>query len=192
MTISKRMFIALILFVIASTIAYKLRIQNSIVKSEPKTELLNFTPTDLPEKKVFGSCWVNSLASSNPKAWRCTVDHGIYDPCFDIEGIVVVCGVKPGSENKDSFIINLTKPLPTNEQNNDWHPWIMELSNGLRCTKITWAADSLDGEYYFYICDKDEAVVLGNIDTSNPLWEVKVGYRGTTKTDQYDVIKAWR
>src|SRR5580658_2604491 len=35
-------------------------------------------------EKVDGSCWIHSLASDRPDAWRCMTDGGagLYDPCF--------------------------------------------------------------------------------------------------------------
>ena len=32
--------------------------------------------------KMHGSCWIESLASSRPDAWRCSSANRIYDPCF--------------------------------------------------------------------------------------------------------------
>ena len=31
---------------------------------------------------VKGSCWIHSLASDRPDAWRCMAGDDIYDPCF--------------------------------------------------------------------------------------------------------------
>ena len=85
---------------------------------------------------VRGYCWVTSLASPRPDAYRCTEG----DPCFAdryaSRGYGVVACPDPGPARV--VIIELTRPLPGSWPSaiSGW-PWLITLASGPRCVELT-------------------------------------------------------
>lgn len=169
-----------------------------------KTQVIEYKQSFVPNQSKEGSCWTGSnVASSNKTAFRCTVGHYIYDPCFETESKKVVCSVTP-DDNSKSFELKLTEPLPNNElragPDSGLANWIVDLDNGTRCTKFSGTAgsllsDSSDSaqEMYFYTCS-DETVLVGYPDMNSPLWQVKVTKIDRDKTvfRYLSIIRAWQ
>lgn len=171
---------------------------------EKKTDIIVYKQSFVPNQSKEGSCWTGSnVASSNRTAFRCTVGHYIYDPCFETESKKVVCGVTPDDSSK-SFELKLTEPLPNNElrasPDSGLANWIVDLDNGTRCTKFSGTAGSLPSgspdspqEMYFYTCS-DETVLVGYPDMATPLWQAKVTKIDKDKTvfKYLSIIRAWQ
>lgn len=171
---------------------------------EKKTEVVVYKQIEVPSLSKEGSCWTGSnVASSNKTAFRCTVGHYIYDPCFETESKKVVCNVTP-DDNSKSFELKLTEPLPNNElranPDSGLVNWIIDLDNGTRCIKFSGTAGSLPNdspdspqEMYFYTCS-DGTVLVGYPDMATPLWKAKVTKINKDKTVfQYlSVVRAWQ
>ena len=87
---------------------------------------------------VRGSCWVGSLASPRPDAYRCTEG----DPCFAdryaSRGYGVVACPDPGPARV--VIMELTQPLPGSwpSATQAW-PWLITLASGPQCVDLTGA-----------------------------------------------------
>lgn len=187
---------------------------------EEKTEIIRYQQTSIPQESKAGSCWTGSIAaSSDNKAWRCSVGNSIYDPCFETKIGQVICGVNPVSKEA-GFELKLIKPLPV-ERNTDmgeiktW-PWIVELQNGKVCYKNTGAADTFqegDKEYYsFYFCTGNEETILlaylndtylnkknpdPTINKNRQPWQVKVAYlsdngQNIISSELVDVLRIWQ
>ena len=165
------------------------------------TEVIKYEQNYIPEKKKEGSCWTTSIAAqSNEKAWRCSVENGLYDPCFETQTKQIVCLVDP-DDPYSGFELKLTEALPEFGTGNQQDVvWITKLENGLTCSLSSGAADELNGEFFYYYCN-NSAVLLGNwgktFDKSQSLWKVRVAYldenfdqKGLTET--VNVLKAWK
>ena len=119
---------------------------------------------------VHGSCWVESLASSRPDAWRCMVGNSIHDPCFSNEDRSrVACSEDPFSNNV--LLIVLNKALPRRDDSPEPAPWALRLSNGARCVLATGATDVIAGMRLNYACSTG-GWVLGDPHRSSQPWRV--------------------
>jgi hypothetical protein len=137
---------------------------------------------------VQGSCWTSSIAAPfRPDAWRCAIGNGIQDPCFQIEGSTstLLCGIDPNnSTSSKTFVLSLTKPLPSNANSvsppgADW-AWLVELRDGTLCSPFTGTFPSAQsGEIAIYGCAPrykgDDRMIFGNFNTSSDLWTAEVG-----------------
>jgi hypothetical protein len=91
---------------------------------------------------VRGSCWVSSIASPRPDAYRCMVRNEISDPCFadryTSRGYGVVACPDPGPARV--VLVELTQPLPPSSPaaTTAW-PWLITLASGLQCIDLTGA-----------------------------------------------------
>lgn len=132
------------------------------------TQIVVFgAPDPLPTVKKSGSCWVASLAAPYRNgAWRCMVGSTIYDPCFEtnVPGSVF-CQMNP-TVTDGSFLITLTKPLPTLEvvpTPKDTWAWFLTLADGTMCSPFTGTKPVVAGEAASYGCrsaDKTQQVML--------------------------------
>lgn len=165
---------------------------------EDKTVEIEYRQTYVPNESIAGDCWTSSIAAAtNLKAWRCsTYNNFIYDPCFETEGGEVVCGVNP--EKSDSgFTLNLTKKLPQwgNFLDEYKRPWQVKLEDETMCFPMTGTAGTVNGEFYYYYCDKNDAVLVGSLDNggpfdrSKPLWRVRVANQLDQLGEQSEVRK---
>lgn len=170
---------------------------------ENKTEIIDYKQSIVPAESKSGNCWTGSnIASSNSKAYRCTIGHNLYDPCFETDDKKVVCGVTPFG-NEYGFELRLTEPLPDNSaranKDSGLSSWIVKLDNDVVCVKFSGTAgeipraDGKMGDLYFYTCD-DESVIVGHIDTSEPVWSVRTAFIKQNGSEYivHKVIKAWR
>ena len=136
-----------------------------------------FDPTGLRANlkvtaSVHGTCWIESLASSRPDAWRCMVGKGnsIYDPCFSNEDRTrVACS--EGLFSNRVLVIVLNKALARREGSSERDPWALRLSNGARCMFVTGATDVIAGMRLNYACNTG-GWVLGDPNRSKEPWRV--------------------
>lgn len=163
-----------------------------------KTVEIDYIQTYIPKDSESGNCWATSIASANDKAWRCAEGNSIHDPCFEIDKNKLVCDVDP-EVAESGFILNLTEQLPTRENfsSSDRLYWIIKLINGTKCWVITGTAGMINGELYFYGCDKDNAVIVGELDKSTNPWYANVVYldedsEKALKTEKTEILKVWK
>lgn len=123
------------------------------------TEVIIFTPADIPADTQAGSCFTNAIGLSREDAWRCTVGNQIFDPCFAVgDAPTLICGADPAT-GETGFVLELTEPLPEPETGQPGRPWLIELADGQICGLLTGtvpgAADRIapygcpDGSYLF-------------------------------------------
>jgi hypothetical protein len=119
---------------------------------------------------VHGSCWIGSLASTRPDAWRCMAGNFIHDPCFsNPTKIQVACPPDPFA--KAVLLIDLNKGLPSHGSSSGLSPWAMRLANGAKCIFVTGATGVVAGMRLNYECDP-KGWVLGDLDRSSQPWRV--------------------
>jgi len=167
--------------------------------NKEKTEVIEYEQTYIPKEIEHGYCWTDSIATfSNDKAWRCTTDNNVYDPCFETDTGQVVCGVSPEIP-ESGFELKLTKTLPKIDRVGKKYGekfWRFELQNGLICGAITGTAGIIGEEYYSFACDKN-AVLIGDYGQSNQQWKVKVVYLSDdrlkiNKSEVLNIVRAWK
>lgn len=169
--------------------------------TQESTTVIDYKQEIIPESKKQGSCWTTSIAAqSNNKAWRCSVENNVYDPCFEADNKKVICDVNPEDPTR-GFELILTEELPLELiHNTNDSIWIAQLENGLRCFLNSGTAGMLNGQYYYYACDNN-GVLLGNFgktfDKSNNLWRVQVAYLDENfeqmgEIETINVLKAWK
>ncbi|OGE36921.1 hypothetical protein A3B45_00555 [Candidatus Daviesbacteria bacterium RIFCSPLOWO2_01_FULL_39_12] len=177
---------------------------NSSSTSQPtnltkqKTEEIDYLQTYIPKDSKSGSCWTISNASANDKAWRCIAGNSIHDPCFEIDTNRLVCDIDPEVAGS-GFVLNLTEKLPTSEHSSTSRElyWIIKLANGTKCWVNTGTADMVNGEFYYYSCDKDNAVIIGELDKNTNLWIANVAYLNekweeAQKREKIEILKVWK
>lgn len=176
-----------------------------------KTEIVEYKQTDIPKNSKKGSCWTVSIASSGSRAWRCSTDHTIYDPCFETDSGQVVCGVDSENE-KDAFELKLTEPLPKqrNANTRESSYWKIELENGLNCYIFTGTAGNLNNEYVYHYCPPYGYLLSGmkigennsediTLNKNGEYWKVRMvsdpddkGYSQVLPVEEVNVIRVWK
>jgi hypothetical protein len=129
--------------------------------------------TPVVTSKLTGQCLTQSKLIVREDAWRCQVEHVIYDPCFvKTSGakLEVICPQSPWKA--ESVLIKVQSPLIS-----DMHtpldmsralPWGMELANGEFCQAID-TEETFDSMPIRYKCN-DKAVLLGHLQRCSPEW----------------------
>jgi hypothetical protein len=148
-------------------------------------------------QQVNGSCFTRSLASpSRPDAWRCTAGNGLMDPCYqrvmgDEKQLACPAG---GPWPANVVLLTLTQPLPVEDRKESSResvlPWALELTNGQRCTQFTGATAPVAGMRINYGCP-DGFTIVGDIDRSQPAWQVFFQGEKSIALEQVDVAVAW-
>lgn len=138
--------------------------------------LEGLNPTLTIVGQVSGTCEFQSGVTQRPDAWNCrSVDGQAYDPCFqnpfDPADSVLACTPDPqGGVTR----LQLTNALPTASAPRplaERLPWLLELSNGLRCYRnpaLTW---QIGGLLALYACG-DNAYLFDAPDRSNAIWRI--------------------
>ena len=120
-----------------------------------------------------GSCWINSIVTTRPDAWRCASKHLIYDPCFALSysSGQVACVLSPFSPSVT--ILRLTAALPRVDsgQAGSGIPWALRLSNGDQCVFVAGASSVVAGMRANYFCKKS-GPLFGSPDTKSPVWRI--------------------
>jgi hypothetical protein len=176
--------------------------------SPEKTEvrlLEPFTPSGLTERltasaTVTGECQPSIKDFARDDAFRCfTEDGGILDPCFmDPYGSsgpdpLLACP-------QDPWASTVVQVSPTGELVQDdverpalseAGPWALELGNGQRCVFIGGATTTIAGMRLNYACGNGDSFVVGDPDSSRPVWRVFYAPKGSGNFVQVDVRVAW-
>jgi hypothetical protein len=181
-----------------------------VVPAVVPTNIINFLPpATLPITQQAGNCFANSIAEPyRQDAWRCTVGNSISDPCFETsQKGFVFCQMNPLVQ--DSFLIKLTKALPTPElpanRQSNW-AWFLTLKGGIVCSPFTgtrpFFGTGPDAQVAYYGCKSDnpaEQIVLlgdlteGNVWKANKATLTKTGTAWTiNSTQQVDVETVWQ
>jgi hypothetical protein len=185
----------------------------SIKQKITQTEVINFKSTQptlsATKTKQGGCCWTNSIATTRPDAWRCSVKNVIYDPCFTTKTPnILVCNVNP-SKKDEAFLIEIKKPLPKTIKTSAKmdRAWMIELADGTTCSPYTGTMPIIkDGNRSFgmeYGCiSTDNNKHIGLLDGSikpDKIWRTKkVVYTiqnhkaKTLNIQDVEIKKIWR
>jgi hypothetical protein len=151
------------------------------------------------------------VALDRPDAWSCFgVTNEIYDPCFENpflppdQQTELACFETPLST--DVVIVTLTDPLvrkkaeptpamaePTPDAGviEPWElPWAFDLANGDRCSLLRGTLIAMAGQVVHYGC-ADGGLVLGEVDTDEPVWTVNYLAADDFASNVIDVTVAW-
>lgn len=169
--------------------------------TQESTIVIDYKQEIIPESKKEGSCWTTSIAAqSNNKAWRCSVENNVYDPCFEADNKKVICDVNPEDPTR-GFELILTEALPLElVHNSNDVIWMTKLENGLKCSLITGTSGTLNGKDFYYACNNG-GVLLGNFgktfDTSSDFWKAQLAYQDENfeqkgDTEFINVLMAWK
>ena len=102
-------------------------------------------------------CWVHSLSSNRPDAFRCMINDVIKDPCFmdPNDPTIVVCPLNPYGEN-EYFKVDPTKEIfrqgISAENSIDRYPWFIKLFDNTECTFYTGVSGGIAGMRIDYGC----------------------------------------
>jgi hypothetical protein len=170
------------------------------------TQVIRFVPRSPGRGMISGYCWTGSIAIDRPDAYRCMAGNEIYDPCLAdrIEGYVV-CNPNPAKGNPGTRM-KLTKvlPAPEGQAGSLGGTWLVELADGTTCMPITGARGEIEGKTVSYYCEGGqkgtEIDLLGDLDTSGPLWTAQKATVVYTRSGGAKVInsrkeavkRAWR
>jgi hypothetical protein len=102
----------------------------------------------------------------------------IFDPCFAVAGAnEVLCGADPRKAASGTRL-TLAAPLPSiGGASAGTSVWFFELPDGSTCQPLTGTRREIEGQMEVYACRfaavGDDAVILGEIDRSAPVWTVQ-------------------
>ncbi len=143
-------------------------------------------------ERATGSCWINSIVTTRPDAWRCASKHLLYDPCFALSYSrgQVACVLSPFSPSVT--IIRLTAALPRVDsgQAGSGIPWALRLTNGDQCVFVAGASSVVAGMRANYFCKKS-GPLFGSPDTKSPVWHIfSAEGRSTEHLTQVSIAEA--
>lgn len=166
--------------------------------------------TSTPSKT--GSCFTGSVAAPyRADAYRCMVGNAIADPCFVLPApaaasgsastsisislslktkpqTTLLCGANPaGTDNSSTFVLKLTKPLPTASVPSGTVPtnwaWLVELNDGTVCSPYEGTRPfTAAGDVAVYACNgaaPGENMVFGDLKNASSVWTAEVGALST-------------
>lgn len=117
-----------------------------------------------------GFCWMPSMATNRPDAFRCMSGNSINDPCFASLGNqdLVAC---PYDGPFSVEVLRLSKPLPPPHPPGATSPyWLLTLSDGETCEAFTGLGDLNNGMMLSYQCGDGE--IGGSPNYATPYWTV--------------------
>jgi hypothetical protein len=175
--------------VLAVVTAIVLTLSHSVHAVTTKTDVILFSAWsgdafrhDLTvSAKIVGFCWIHSLASDRPDAWRCMARNDIHDPCFSGSSDPNKVACVEGPFSKDVDLMALTKPLPSAGGEMKLtgklarvrlagEPWGLRLADGETCEYVSGATEVVDGVRLSYGCTHGS--VFGVPDRSSAIWSV--------------------
>jgi hypothetical protein len=148
-------------------------------------------------------CWIHSLATPRPDAFRCQLpSHIIGDPCFASywDTKVIVCPATtwkmrdityklseslPGNVRKE-----LLTPIDPSITSRSSYIWAVKLVNGVTCFRLTGAGGGIENNPTGFICS-NQAQTIGPIDTANGLWHVAYFSSRSSSGIEIGIAKAW-
>lgn len=146
--------------------------------------------------KISGYCWVPSLRTQRPNAWRCMAGNVIHDPCFvnaAINSKSAVCIDEPWQTSVT--LMQLTKPLPKTKpmtfNPQQAQAWFVELSNGARCQFLTGATGIVNGQRLNYGCDQNNFYIIGDLDKTSHTWYANYYNLKNQSSEKIAVTSVW-
>ncbi len=140
----------------------------------PFTETNQQVPLTLSANLV-GQCSAQSALIKRDDAWRCQVDHKIYDPCFVApfgSHLKALCIASPWST--EGIEITVSMPLDNSLHEtldmSRTYPWGIQLTNGEMCHAILPYAE-YDGLPARYLCD-GHSTLIGHLQRCQNTWKI--------------------
>jgi hypothetical protein len=141
-----------------------------------------------------GYCWIHSVVTSRPDAYRCVYESKLLDPCIanpngGINANQVICTYPSPSS---VTLISLTKALPTSSR---WppgappNPWLLILADGEQCFGVAEASTPTAGLGHSYECGT--AVLYGTINRTGQLWKIYEQHNGDSSIILAPIAKAY-
>lgn len=120
-----------------------------------------------------GKCWINSIVTTRPDAWRCASKRFIYDPCFALAYNTgqVACVISPFEPTVTVLRLTVALPRADSGQAGSGLPWALRLTNGDRCVFVAGATTVVAGMRANYFC-KNSGTLFGAPDTKSPVWRI--------------------
>jgi hypothetical protein len=124
-------------------------------------------------ERATGSCWINSIVTTRPDAWRCASKHFILDPCFALSysSGQVACVNSPFSPSVTILRLSAALPRVDAGQAGSGLPWALRLSSGDQCVFVAGASSVVAGMRANYFCKKS-GPLFGSPDTKSPVWRI--------------------
>jgi hypothetical protein len=139
-----------------------------------------------------GKCWINSIVTNRPDAWRCMSAHWILDPCFMMTytGHYVACILSPFSSSVR--LLRLTAPLPqvNASQAGTGAPWAIRLRSGAQCVMAAGATTVVAGMRANYFCNNSNAILFGLPNTQGQVWRIFSGTRANSDLVEVNIAEA--
>ena len=143
-----------------------------VVKIVPFTE--HGTAAGYRANTDKGYCWATSELAGRTDSYRCDGPGGILDPCFSSPYPSTAGKVACPTAPDRLTVLNLTKPLPDQGNGAGYdRVWMVVLTNGQQCNRLSGAGPSPRGNLYFTMACKDGTMLWGDPDHKHPLWTMK-------------------
>jgi hypothetical protein len=170
--------IAIVMLCALGTIGTASRAQQNGVPAT--TTVIQFTPTAVASARaVDGTCRTSSVAAwFRSDAWACVAGSSTFDPCFrtGADGHRVWCVVDP-RQPSGGTPLSVTSLTVTHATPPTHSAWFFELTDGSTCRPLAAPGRVVEGERELYACKfgsaGDADAVLGDLDSSAPLWTVQ-------------------
>lgn len=177
--------------------AYTLSAGNGVatVASPLPTKVFFFSPSGI--RGTFNGpadCRMTSLAAPRVNAWRCGIEHVMYDPCFSTsaQANYVICDTNPAGDGR-GMKATLAHPLPIpGPYSSGMQAWAMRLSDGSVCTAASGATGLFGGVRLNYNCTSGWWIV--GFPRIGSVWTVRLVKEGQSPQTQpvpMSVLEAW-
>ncbi|CAN5413148.1 hypothetical protein BH10PSE19_BH10PSE19_07680 [soil metagenome] len=130
-------------------------ISSSFASPRKATQIINIRPQLPAGPERLGYCSSKSKIVNQPGAWRCAVDHHIYDPCFTTaKPRVLLCNAKSQQRNS-GFKLRLQQSLPSERLAGKKRslPWMIKLADNSLCKLHITSVLMIKQQPIWYGCD---------------------------------------
>jgi hypothetical protein len=149
-----------------------------VVYVRPTTKIGSLKPGYTIDKRLSGGRCPESSRFVSGIAYECTVENGIYGPCWPIgkasKTRKVFCIIRKPWEHRGTEI-NLSqvlRVLPPTEQSKQRVLWGVELTSGQRCYPLEGALSQYHGATVDFACAGTSARLLGTPSNMQPQWTI--------------------
>jgi hypothetical protein len=135
-------------------------------------------PGGLPPVVVKGSCESSRAAWFREDAAQCTVGGSRYDPCFRTAADNQWLCVKDPRKPESSVLISAAAFVRSDAGQGATHRvWFFVLADDSTCAPLLVLGRNVEGLTELYTCrfgsDGEADAVLGDFDTSQPVWTIR-------------------
>ncbi len=207
--------VSILMFVLGNP-AWMIAQQYSRQEITKGTKVVDYSPDHIPSEKIEdGLCWTRSIAAPrNEKAWRCQGPEStapgsitpLFDPCFALDNLSVVCGVDPDKTDA-GLELKLRERLPKEDISAGTNTpgfWRIRLATGALCAPHTGTMGMTNEKrFLLYSCDDGTGIYEDGLHESDSKYEAENVTYGQTdnpedgdfvvrKVEKVAVKEAWR